>query len=147
MSSISPRSAAKFYALFFCLFQLFGRCNTSLDLHCEVDLVGGSQKIDLADLLEVHAHRVPREHDRRGIDATGTGPRARRAGAGLLLARGPHFGLSELGNLDIVVLGAFVPEVVIQIVDIVHVVNIDGGIVAVNLRGNLDTMVAKGTVD
>ena len=37
--------------------ELFGRLDTGLDLHGQVDLLGGGQQRDLADLLEVHAHR------------------------------------------------------------------------------------------
>ena len=48
------------------LVELAGSLQTGLDLHGEVDLVGGGQKVDLADLLEIHAHRIARELGRLG---------------------------------------------------------------------------------
>ncbi len=46
-----------------------------------MDLFVSSQKVDLADLLEVHPDRVAREHDRRGISSA-------VAAAGRTLLRG-----------------------------------------------------------
>ena len=48
------------------LVELARSLQASLDLHGKVDLVGGGQKVDFADLLEVHAHRIARELRRLG---------------------------------------------------------------------------------
>ncbi len=53
--------------------ELLGRLGARLDLHGEVDLLLGGQQVDLADLLQVHAHGVAREHDGRGILAARAG--------------------------------------------------------------------------
>ena len=58
--------AGKLDAVVMSLVELAGSLQTGLDLHGEVDLVGGGQKVDLANLLEVHAHRIARELGRLG---------------------------------------------------------------------------------
>ena len=53
--------------------ELLGSLETGLDLHSQIDLFGGGQQVDLADLLEVHTDRVAGQHHRGGIDATHAG--------------------------------------------------------------------------
>ena len=53
--------------------ELLGGLETGLDLHSQVDLFGGGQQVDLADLLEVHTDRIAGQHHRGGIDATHAG--------------------------------------------------------------------------
>ena len=132
--------------------ELLGRVEAGLDLHGQVDLVRGGQQVDLADLLEVHAHRVAGEHDSRGIDAAHAGTRARRAGARLLLARGTHLGLGDLGDLDVVVLDALVIQVAIEVVDAQVVVGAGVRaerqvVVGLPLGDYLDAAVTERTVD
>ena len=50
--------------------ELLGGLETGLDLHGQIDLFGGGQQVDLADLLEVHTDRIAGQHHRGGIDAT-----------------------------------------------------------------------------
>ena len=50
--------------------ELLGGLETGLDLHGQIDLFGGGQQVDLADLLEVHTDRVAGQHHRGGIDTT-----------------------------------------------------------------------------
>ena len=53
--------------------ELLGGLKTGLDLHSQIDLFGGGQQVDLADLLEVHTDRIAGQHHRGGIDATHAG--------------------------------------------------------------------------
>lgn len=53
--------------------ELLGGLETGLDLHGQIDLFGGGQQVDLADLLEVHTNRIAGQHHRGGIDATHAG--------------------------------------------------------------------------
>ena len=53
--------------------ELLGGLKTGLDLHGQIDLFGGGQQVDLADLLEVHTDRVAGQHHRGGIDAAHAG--------------------------------------------------------------------------
>ena len=66
----------KFYALFFCLFQLFGRCNTGLDLHCEVDFFSSSKKGNLTDFFQIHTNRIACQKSDRRIACLFTAARA-----------------------------------------------------------------------
>ena len=72
-----------------CLLKLRGGGQAGLDLHGEVDFLCCGEQVDLADLLQVHAHGIPREHG----DAGGLGAGAARLSA--LLARGCLAGLLE----------------------------------------------------
>ena len=60
----------KLNALFFSLLELGSGGNTGLDFHGEVDFFRGGQQRNFADFLEVHTHRVAREHGNRGIGGT-----------------------------------------------------------------------------
>lgn len=53
--------------------ELLGGLKTGLNLHGQIDLFGGGQQVDLADLLEVHTDRVGGQHHRGGIDAAHAG--------------------------------------------------------------------------
>ncbi len=116
-----------------------------------VEVVVIVQQVDLADLLEVHAHRVAGEHDRGGIDAAGAGTAARGAdGAGLLLGFGRrHLGIGLTGHLEVMVLIALVTVEVVVIVRHVAVIVIHDqlGVVILGGRDDLDAAVAKELVN
>ena len=67
-------------ALFFRRIELCHSLDTCLDLHGEVDLFGRREQRDLADLFEIHAHRIAREHSNRIVGIVFA--RARRLGLG-----------------------------------------------------------------
>ena len=73
------------------LVKLARGVQTGLDLHGQVDLLGGRQQVDLADLLEVHAHGIAREHDGSG----------RLVAAAVRLAARLRRGCGDLGELDV----------------------------------------------
>ena len=58
-ATLAARELAPF---FFCLVDFFGCLQAGFNLHGQVDLFGRRQKVDFADFLEVHAHRIAREH-------------------------------------------------------------------------------------
>ena len=60
-------AAIQFHAVGLGALQLLGGGHTGLDLHGQIDFLGGGEQGHLADLLEVHAHRVAREHGHAGI--------------------------------------------------------------------------------
>ena len=72
--------------------ELLGSLCTSFDLHGQVHLVGSGEQVYLADLFEVHAHRVAGKHD---------GGRICTALLGTALALGGT-GLAQ-GDFDIVI--------------------------------------------
>ena len=107
--------------------ELLGGLETGLDLHGEIDLVGGGEEVDLADLLQVHAHRVAGEHDGGGVDAAWARAVARGAHAGLLLGLlGGHLGVGHLGDFEVVVLARLLVGIP---VDLEVVVLVQAGIV------------------
>ena len=89
-------------ALVFGALELLGGLEAGLDLHGEVDFLGGGEQIDLADLLQVHAHRITREHDDRacldtGLACLGTA----LLGIGRLLVAADPRSLHRLGSLGL----------------------------------------------
>ena len=81
-------AALELDALVLGLLKLLHGGHAGLDLHGEVDLFGGREQRDLADLLEVHADGVAREHG--------------HAGVGIALAHGAHLALARhLGQLNL----------------------------------------------
>ena len=66
--------------------QLLGGRHAGLYLHGQVDLLRGGEQRNLADLLQVHAHGVAREHGHAGVGAAF----ARRAGLALRHLRQLH---------------------------------------------------------
>ena len=131
--------------------ELLGGLETGLDLHGQIDLFGGGQQVDLADLLKVHTNRVTGQHHRGGIDATHARTRTGRADGALLFALArTHLGIGLTGHLKLMIVerAGIVLLVVIEIVGIVIViVDVHGGVV-VSARGdNLDAAVAQRGID
>ena len=129
--------------------ELLGGIETGLDLHGQIDLFGGGQQVDLADLLEVHTDRVAGQHHRGGIDAAHARTRTGRAHGALLLALGrTHLGVGLAGHLELVIVerAGIVLVVVIEIVGIgivIVIVDVHGGVVVTARGDNLDAAVAQ----
>ena len=68
-----------------------------------MDLLSGSQKVNLADLLEIHANGVTREHDSRGILTTAS--LQARTLLGALRGRGNSGNLLHGHGVGIIVVG------------------------------------------
>ena len=83
-------AALELAALLLGLVKLSRGGDAGFDLHGQVDLLGGAEQRDLADFLQVHAHRVASEHG----DVGGLVALAHRA-AGLLRA---HLGQRHIGS-------------------------------------------------
>ena len=123
------------------------------------ELVGGEQ-VDLADLLEVHAHRVAGEHDSGGVLAARTRT-ARALGLGDLCLGDGAQGLLDLlglaGGLGLLVVLAVeailvVGEVIVRakvviVVAGVHGANPIGGVGRLTRRGDLDPLGAQRVIE
>ena len=140
--------------------ELLGGLGAGLDLHGEVDLLVGGEQVDLANLLEVHAHGVAGEHDGGGVLATRAGA-ARALGLRDLGLGHRTQGLLDLlglvGGLGLLVILAVegvlvVGEVVVSakvviVVAGIHGANAVGGVGRLARRGNLDTLGAQCVVE
>ena len=125
-----------------------------------MDLLVGGEQVDLADLLEVHAHGVAGEHDGGGVLATRAGA-ARALGLRDLGLGHRTQGLLDLlglvGGLGLLVILAIegvlvVGEVVVSakvviVVAGIHGTNAVGGVGRLARRGDLDTLGAQHVVE
>ena len=91
-------------ALLFGTLEFLGRLEAGLNLHGQVDVLGGGEQVDLTDLLKVHTNRVTGQHHRGGIDAAHARARTGRTHGALLLALGrTHLGVGLTGHLKLVI--------------------------------------------
>ena len=60
-------AAIQFHAVGLGALQLLGGGHAGLDLHGQIDLLGSGEQGHLADFLQIHAHRIAREHGHAGI--------------------------------------------------------------------------------
>ena len=131
--------------------ELLGGPRSGLDLHGQMDLLVGGEQVDLANLLEVHAHRVTREHDGGGVLAARPGA-ARALGLGYLGLGHRAQGLLDLlglvGGLGLLVVLAVksvivAREVIVRGKVVIVVAGIDGA----NAKGRVGDLTRRGDLD
>ena len=124
--------------------KLLRSLGAGLDLHGEVNLLGGSEKVHLADLLEVHADGIAREHHRGGV-LTATSLEA-RALLGALGGGGNRGNLLARHIVFVVIKGADADVAIVIVIVVARHLDIRVR-VAVVVREDLDATGTKGPVE